>query len=313
MAATESSVLFVGGYGRSGSTIIELLMSNAPGVTVLGEVRHLFGRVVDDRESCSCGEEVTACKHWGKVLAAAFPDGYDRPAIVAAFRHLNRVAVVPQLMVPWLRTRATRAHLELYYDTFTALYAGALEVSGGSVAVDSSKYPMHGLAIMKARRERGAGFRSMLLVRDPRAVAHSWENPKQRPEIAYEVRMMPRHHFLRSALAWVTSNYLTGLIRWGRSAPFRRQRYEDFVDTPLEQLRQIVTFGGGDGDSLGDEVFTVDRSRIHTIAGNPLESLGAKVEVRGSNSWRAAMPAYKRLLVRAVCWPQMLRYRYRGI
>ncbi|WP_297082470.1 hypothetical protein [uncultured Demequina sp.] len=309
-SATPVNVLFIGGYGRSGSTVIELLLSQVEGVAVLGEVRHLFGRVVDDREHCACGREVTECPRWGLILRTAFPEGHDRDRILAAFREVNRVAAAPAITRSRWRTPTMRRHLATYADAFARIYRAVHELTGAVVVVDSSKYPMHALGLIHGPRQEDMSWRSMLLVRDPRAVAYSWERPKVRPEITHEVRMMPRHNVARSAAAWVVSNALTETVRTTGLADYRVQRYEDFVDRPLLELRAMVEFGGGDPGAVDDAVFDVHEDGVHTIAGNPLDSRSGRITVAPRDEWRTAMPEAKQRLVALLAHHQMRRYGY---
>ena len=60
-------VLFLGGLGRSGTTLLERLLGQLPGVSPLGEVVHLWQRDLVDDERCGCGDRFSACGFWQKV------------------------------------------------------------------------------------------------------------------------------------------------------------------------------------------------------------------------------------------------------
>src|SRR5713101_2080953 len=49
-------ILYLGGLGRSGSTLIERLLGELPGVCAVGEVVHMWRRGVVEGERCGCGE-----------------------------------------------------------------------------------------------------------------------------------------------------------------------------------------------------------------------------------------------------------------
>ena len=49
-------VLFIGGLGRSGTTIIEKLLNELPQTLSVGETVHLWERGVQANERCGCGE-----------------------------------------------------------------------------------------------------------------------------------------------------------------------------------------------------------------------------------------------------------------
>ena len=59
-----AKLVYIGGYGRSGSTLLEYLLTTSPEVVACGEVeRHLrrFGRY----KICTCGRRLKKCPVWG--------------------------------------------------------------------------------------------------------------------------------------------------------------------------------------------------------------------------------------------------------
>lgn len=304
----ETKVLFLGGYGRSGSTITDLLLSQVPGVAVLGEIRHLFSRVTIDDELCNCGTPLLDCSFWTKVLQTAFPDGYDQSDLDQAMRAINRLSALPQIIYPALRTKKMQRHLDLYTNAFAAVFGAFAEVSGATVIVDSSKYPLHGMAL--STRPDLFDMSTMLLVRDARAVTSSWETPKIRPEIHWEKREMPKHNAVRSAVAWNLSNLLTHVIkRYGK--PFKVLRYEDFVDSPLSELRDIISFAGGKEVDISEDIFAINKiQQYHKVAGNPLGLSGKRLEIKNDEKWKKRMSKSKQFLVKVICYRQMKKYNY---
>src|SRR5215471_1503195 len=69
-------VVYLGGLGRSGSTLVERLLGELPGVCAVGEVVHLWERGVVEGERCGCGLAFADCGFWAKVGQAAF-GGWD--------------------------------------------------------------------------------------------------------------------------------------------------------------------------------------------------------------------------------------------
>jgi hypothetical protein len=239
----STRVVFVGGYGRSGSTIIDVLLNRIPGVVAVGEFRHLFGRALGDNELCSCSKPFRDCPFWGKVLAEAFPDGIDRERTQRAVKRLNRLVMLPYLRWPKLMPPSVQEDARIYREAFERAYAAVAKISRARVVVDSTKYPVHGWFL---RTMPTLDLSIMLLVRDPRAVAFSWERRRLRPEVHWEAREMPRYNVVRSALAWNLSNDITARLAWVSKRTCRVQRYEDFVADPHGQLAEIASFALGD-------------------------------------------------------------------
>ena len=95
-------VIYLGGLGRSGSTLVERLLAELPGVCSVGEVVHLWQRGVVEDERCGCGEPFGGCGFWREVGQAAF-GGWDRLDVgrVAELRGaVDRTRHIPLLAAP---------------------------------------------------------------------------------------------------------------------------------------------------------------------------------------------------------------------
>lgn len=299
-------VLFVGGYGRSGSTLIDLALGSVPGIVPVGEFRHLFGRALGDNELCSCGRQFQECPFWAEVIAMAFPAGLDRAEVHEAMQAVNRVAALPRIKFEALAGSAFRRSMQIYGEALAAAYQAVLDVTGGDVIVDSSKYPVHGLFL---RAGAVVDLRVMLLVRDARAVAYSWTRKRIRPEVHWTERHMPQHSLLRSSAAWSASNYLTGLLDDG-STPFRLQRYEDFVADPDGQLAEIASFALGAAPAAQVIFGAAPEGETHTVAGNPLRLAGDRLEVRPDVAWKGALSAAQQTMIAMTSPVGMRRFGY---
>ena len=67
-------VLFIAGSGRSGSTIIERILSQIKGFTSVGEICFIWDRGIIENNLCSCNKPFNECEHWGAILENAYGD-----------------------------------------------------------------------------------------------------------------------------------------------------------------------------------------------------------------------------------------------
>ena len=74
MATTGVPVLFIGGLGRSGSTLVDRVLGQTPGVCSVGELVFLWERGLLANERCGCGEPFDGCPFWKEVGVRAFGD-----------------------------------------------------------------------------------------------------------------------------------------------------------------------------------------------------------------------------------------------
>jgi len=320
-------VVYLGGLGRSGSTLLERVLGELPGVCASGEVVHMWQRGVAENERCGCGAPFGACDFWGQVGKAAF-GGWDN---VSTDRVLGlRAAVDRTRRIPALARRSLPAGLQRAFSEYTgyylSVYRGIAETSGCQTVVDSSKHAS--LAFCLARREE-IDLRVIHLVRDSRAVAYSWTTKVARPDRLDAPgdggtgRYMTTYAPARAAGQWNAQNAALQLLA-RRGTPVLRVRYEDFVAAPEQTVREVARFAGIPGADLPMDFLGSDGqspwalsnwamlNTAHTASGNPLRFATGKVAIRGDERWRAAMPDAQRRTVTALTLPLLSHYGYLG-
>lgn len=306
-------ILYLGGLGRSGSTLIERLLGELPGVCAVGEVVHMWRRGVVEGERCGCGEPFGECPFWRLVGKAAFGgwDRVDTGRVAALQGTVDRTRFVPQLAAPAMRT-AFRQALDEYMSYYQRIYTAIAETSGCSFIVDSSK---HASLAFCLGRCPDLDLRIVHVVRDSRAVAYSWTKKVDRPDAA-AASYMTRYSPMTSAAQWNVQNGAMHLLaRTG--TPILRVRYEDAARAPEATLRSIVAFAGLPVSAtalrfLGgaDDDRWAELSAAHTASGNPMRFTSGRIPIRPDEEWRAAMPAAQRRTVTALTLPLLSHYGY---
>jgi UDP-N-acetylglucosamine transferase subunit ALG13 len=302
-------VMYIGGLGRSGSTLLERCIGQVEQVACVGEVVHLWERGLRDDELCGCGDRFSECAFWQRVGKSAYGgwDKVDIPAVLALKASVDRTRYAPRLLRRPVDGAFGR-RLRRYADLLTRLYAAVLDVSGAEVVVDASKHASTALAL---RAAPGIDLKVLHVVRDSPAVAYAWTKQIARPE-AGPGEFMASWSPLRTTMHWTTANML--LDRATRSGtPTRLVRYEDFVRDPRVTLAGILDFVGqdsGDGalDFLDGRTLTLTPS--HTVAGNPMRFTNGSLEVVEDNAWRDAFPGNRQRMVTAMTRPLRARYGY---
>jgi hypothetical protein len=173
-------VLFIGGYGRSGSTLLDRVLGQVPGFLSVGELRHVFQEGYLENRRCGCGAHFLDCEFWRAVSERAFgpPDRGRMDEIAALKKRVDRWWLAP-LLGRRLGMPAARRDVDAYRDVLRRLYAAIAAESGAGVLIDSSKDVSHGYALRGL--EDDLDLHILHLVRDPRAVAFSWQRKKFNP------------------------------------------------------------------------------------------------------------------------------------
>lgn len=300
-------VLYIGGWGRSGSTLLARLLGEVPGYAAVGELREGWLRGCRENRLCGCGERFLSCPFWSEVGVRAFGGWSSLPIerLLRAWRRYDRPWGVPLLAAA---SRIPRpGDLDLLIEALADLYAAVREVSGARVIVDSSKLPSYALLL---RTVPGLDVRMVHLVRDPRGVAFSWAKQVVRPDGVGGGDRMPRFAPLPAAIRYDVYNAQTHLAAL-LGLPYLRVRYEDLVTDPPRCLGTILAFMGtasGAPPSLSGS--TVELGVAHTVDGNPMRLSRGRLMIRPDEGWRAGLPARDRRLVTAVTFPLLRLYGY---
>jgi hypothetical protein len=297
-----TDVLYLLGKGRSGSTLLSMALGEVDGVFAAGELRFFWRRgLVEDRR-CACGARITACPVWGAV-AGRLAD-LDGEGLARDSEAVFRWGAAPRLVAG--RTRGWTA-LERWSAATSRLIDAVAEVTGAEVVVDSSKWPTDPGVL--GRVDAIAPF-SLLLVRDPRAVAWSWQRTKAHHDLE-QPRDMDRFPAWHSGLSWTSRNLVAGLATRRSPGPRMTLRYEDFTADPAAGLTAIGRFLGRDvALSRVLDGSTLRVTEGHTLAGNPTRFGGSDVTIRPDDEWRTGLSTRDRRTVSALTWPLRRRYGY---
>jgi Sulfotransferase family len=292
---------------RSGSTLLDLMLGQLPGVHSGGELKRVWTKGALYNYLCSCGAAFTECPFWTRVGESAFGgwNRVDAEEAIALRRKLDRHRYLPLLIAPRGQTARTLSRL---IDEFLApLYQAVRVVSGCSLLVDSSKDPPY---LYVLRHLPDADLRLLQIVRDPRGVAYSLRRRVEQPDAPG--RYMPVAPPARAALLWTDYNALLhGLERLG--VPRFLVRYEDVAKDPRQALERICAFAGIDGSplsSLLDEE-GVELRDHHLVGGNPMRFQRGRINIREDDAWKSEMPTRDSVVTTILTLPLFLRYGYR--
>jgi Sulfotransferase domain len=301
--AANPSVLYIGGLGRSGTTLLERLLGQIDGVQTLGETVHLWVRGVRRNESCGCGLPFHECPFWRQVGLTAFGgwSEIDVDAMIAMHDRVDRMRRVPGVV-----TRPG-AEVRRYAGVFRSIYDAARRVTGANVIVDSSK---HSSLAYCLRTRDDLDLRVVHVVRDPRAVAFSWAKTVERPEANVEEKFMNRYTPARAAALWNAENgAISALSRL--DVPVMRLTYESFVAEPRAALRRVLGFAGMPPDvHVPIEGHRATLRPNHTVSGNPVRLRTGVLDINRDDEWVDGIGARERAVVTAMTSPLRAAYRF---
>jgi hypothetical protein len=303
-------VLYIGGWGRSGSTLLDRVLGQVPGLCSVGELREIWLRGCTENRPCGCGSPFLQCEFWTEVGREAFGgwNSLDLPSVMKLRYSLDRGWALPRLLSPFGSGRA-KAGIASYGEALASLYAAIRTVSGCDVVVDSGKLPSHALLL---RRLPTIDVRLVHLVRDSRGVAFSWQKQVKNPVTNGAPQDMEVYGPASASLRYDLYNGLTRVV--GKmGVPYLRLRYEDFVRDPRGVLDRILDHAGASGGAerlpfLADHRVTLRPN--HTVDGNPMRFSVGGVTLRVDDEWKRKMASADRRWVTVMTAPMLLAYGY---
>jgi hypothetical protein len=309
-AAGKTTVLYIGGYSRSGSTLLLRLLGEHRGFVAVGELFDVWERSYIQNQLCGCGKSFRECDFWTDVTVEAFG---CKPGEVPA-SELNQIRSevqghnrIPMLWRPELRSPGYQRKLRDYAAVLDRVYAAMGNVADSTVIVDSSKVPQYAWVLAEAE---GIELHVVHLVRDSRATAFSWQRQRLRPEITSRRTYMDKHSVVRSATEWNIFNYLLHSRRKAY-ASYTVIRYEDLVTDHHSEIKKIISAVCGE-NHLAEEPdgASVNLGTSHTASGNPGRFLVGETKISVDAEWMHAMPTASRLIVTGLTAPSLARYHY---
>ena len=185
------------------------------------------------------------------------------------------------------------------------LYRSLARVTGAEVLVDSSKWIGNPgpLGLIP-----GIEGRVLHLVRDPRAVAFSWQRQK---EWLPGEKAMPRFGPIHTSLSWNARNLLAGYVTGRSGEAGLRVRYEDFTAWPGEVLAKVfesLAVSPSLTPLQGERTLQLEEN--HTAMGNASRFRTGKVELTPDTEWQRGQKAATRRLITGLTFPLLHRYGY---
>ncbi|MGH7776644.1 MAG: sulfotransferase family protein [Candidatus Dormibacterales bacterium] len=305
-----ATVLYIGGCTRSGSTLVDRMLGQVPGVLSTGEFGLMTTHSLVENRLCGCGLRFSECGFWQEVGRRAFGgwESDEARELVRLHPTLTRQRQIPLLVVPGL-SPAFRRRLERYRELLSRLYAAAAEVGEASVIVDSTKAPAYAFVL---RGVPGVDMRTLHLVRDSRGTAFSSSKVQIMQDSVDRVVYKHRYPALVITLRWIAYHLLFDYL----AAVDRKtlvSRYEDIVRDPRGSVRRILAFLGRevrDEELAFAEPDSVELRVDHTAVGNDMRFRHGRIALREDDQWKTSFDARSRRTVTVLSWPLLKRWRY---
>lgn len=301
---SKITVAYITGWGRNGSTVFDNLLGQTKGYFSVGELFRIWEYGLLEGGVCGCGQLINDCPTWQAILDHAFGGAADDVGrMVGAWQRATvRTNKIPQI---GRISRQLTTPLHPALRQLDALYRAMATMTGARVIIDSSKHPMYGALLSLVP---SVDVRLIHLVRNPYAVAYSWQRKKLKADANRYFRIRSARE---TSFYWLMWNAGISYLQWRTGLPYLRVRYEDLIADPRRTLESVYGFLNTPIDN-----YPVNHQREfemainHTIVGNPVKFTRGTIQLRLDSEWENRLSYRDRLTVRLLTWPLMARYDY---
>lgn len=295
--STIPKLIYIMGDGRSGSTILSIILGNHPAIESVGELSRWlvfagYPKPGDDR--------VEHHAFWQSVREAYLDTGPvpNFSELVRAQQEIEEYKNFPKALFGRIEPDA-----KTLYRTHTARLLDAIcRVSGKPILVDSSKNMGRACMLLRFWPEK---VRVIHLVRDPRGTL--WSQMKRNIEQEYKLPVTAMVHYS-------FKNLMAAFVQW--HAPKNtvlRVRYEDICMQPRTEIERIGAFLELPMTSLTDILEKTGTFRVpYLLDGNRVRRQ-TEIELRFDNQWRQNLSRKEHALAIGLTFPFFLIYRYQAI
>jgi hypothetical protein len=301
-------VLYIAGTGRSGSTILGNILGQVKQYIHVGEVQNIWRYFLSEHRSCTCGKSWEMCEIWGPVIHQAFGEINGKFSQEMEFNRLrsNRNRFLPLFLIQPLDS-VFLSRRRQYLENLSKLYCAIQSETGCEVIIDSSKRPTYGRLVELLPNIE---FFTVHLVRDPRAVAHSWHRNRMQTDGSRYEKQMQKMKSYKTAMRWNVMNFATEIF-WRGSPRYLELRYEDMVKYPRKSIQRILNMLNGENKKLpfvGNN--TVELSLNHLVWGNPNRHKTGLIDLKLDDEWKYSLGKVDKFTVDFLTIPLRSRYRY---
>jgi hypothetical protein len=295
----QIGVIYIMGSGKSGSTILNMVLGMHKGVYGPGELNNII-RINNSDFHCSCNENVINCEFWSQVINTLKKelgeDGFKNfLRQIQKFENFKSPKAWTQALYPGKNPDQDY----LSYQKNTLLYFRTiLELQEKRIIVDSSKNPLRALQLS---RNPGISLTLIHLVRDGRAVAWSIQRTKKLNGL--------KRHIFKSAVFWSTVNWQSDLVR-SRTKSNLKLKYEEFSKDPSLWITRICNLANIESTALSNMVKSEFEIQENHIIGGSLIRKEKKTLIEPRETWKENLSFSKKLQFRIYTLFSLLKYGY---
>lgn len=280
---TSTQVIYIMSDKRSGSTLLENILSKSGEAVSVGELAMLKGHLIKEgfgerwNWNCSCGKPFLECTFWSPILKDLYTPNQQSFDTKIAWNFKTKLlainAIIPTFFTKKIQKIIQSKKNKRVTDTLANLYTSIAGHSGKKFIIDSSKLPVQALAVYKKAYK--GNVKVIWLKRDIRAIATSkrkWKEQNQRKRKTLLKQIFDIFYYKR--LCYTVAKMID-------PADLIEMDYESLAQHTKEEMQRLIS-------AIGMKPFTIpeymELEEDHTIAGTP--GRFSKKPIQYDDAWK---------------------------
>jgi hypothetical protein len=254
------------GTGRSGTTILEILLKNNPDFFGAGELTYIFRDGFIQNKECSCGSLTTECAFWKNIkkeftLNEILLNRTD-------FEYVAKHWIFPFLFL----NLARKKRLMSYIQNNEKLFLAIKKYSGCNTIIDSSKYPGRALTLAQYYP---AQIKILCITRSPGGLLAAFKK-RNEDEQKPKSNLMAAIYYLYVTACMFLVKYRFGKICYSI-------RFEELRGDPIGTLTKIQQWSGYNLSGSIEKIYKEEMLDVgHIVTGNRLRK-NRKIKYQSQN------------------------------
>jgi len=218
----KEKVIYILGAGRSGTTIIDIVLGNNKNIFSCGELVRFSELRSEPRGVSPESENYRFWKGIEETLFKAFPTSHER--LFQLFRKMEYLSSFFMHLFGW-RSRKVRQEYKEYIKTFFGILFDTIDES---IVIDSSKYAGRALGLLNCL---DYDIYLIYVIRDPVMVVKSFA--KRNVE-------QPSKGFISANIYYFIANLMCRIVVMkAKKSHVYILNYENFIRNPVQELNHI--------------------------------------------------------------------------
>jgi hypothetical protein len=284
------TVVYIQGYGRSGSTLLDTILHQEKNSYSVGALNNIF-KWSTEGQLCACGMELCQCDFWSQIDQIKNVDLSEVNHYQDLQSGFEKFSNYKKLI------KGESSYQEEYKNLQEKIFFDISNISNKTIIIDSSKSTRDCTGRAFALHQyTDINVKIIHLVRDVRGVC--WSTIKKTG--SNERRRFTDNKFIntvRAALSWWLTNKMslktTAMLPAGSVITVR---YEDLCDSPARELSRIGDFLQLDYSSVVEKVLNGEELDVsHNLGGNQIR-FNRALKFKPDLEWRKRMPKIYRFI-----------------